>query len=305
MLNNIQQLINSPSGVRLASLLGRGLPPRVGYALADLVARQIAKRTDFELVQAVQANQWVVRGENLSAQELDLVVREVFQYAARSTFDLYHYIHFPHATREMIVMDEPTRTLFNRPEFDQRGLVVVGLHLSAFDLVLQSLCVQGMKPLVLTIPDPQGGRRLEYEMRRKTGMNLLPASVGAIRQALRHLQKGGYIVTGIDRPVKEPRGYPKFFGRPAALPMHHIFLANKARVPVMLMVARWQSDGKYQIQSSELIEMDSHANRETGALQNAEKVLYIAEQFIRQAPEQWTMTIPVWPEVLKIQQRGK
>jgi phosphatidylinositol dimannoside acyltransferase len=304
MAINLQQVINSRSGVRLASLLGRGLPPRLGYALADMAARQIARRSDSELVRAVQANQWVVRGENLSAQALDLAVREVFHHAARVTYDLYHYIHFPHATREMIVMDEPTHKLFNRPKFDQRGLVVVGLHLSAFDLVLQSLCTQGMKPLVLTIPDPQGGRRLEYEMRKKTGMHLLPASVGSVRHAIRHLQKGGYVVTGIDRPIPRPEGYPRFFGRPASLPMHHIFLAIQARVPVLLMVTRWQSDGKYHIHTSELVEMDPHADRKIGVLQNAEKVLYIAEQFIRQAPEQWTMTIPVWPEVLYILKRG-
>jgi lauroyl/myristoyl acyltransferase len=300
MTIDLQQVINSPYGVRLASLLGRGLPPRLGYAVAHLAAGQVVRRPDSALVRAVRANQWVARGESLSSQELDLAVREVFRHAARATFDLYHYIHDPQASWERIVLDEGIRQLFERPEFDERGLVVVGLHLSAFDLVLQSVCAQGLRPLVLTIPDPQGGRRLEYEMRKRTGMNLLPASLGAMRQALRHLQQGGYVVTGIDRPIPEPVDRPLFFGRPSALPMHHIYLASKAQAPVMLMVTRWQPDGKYHLQTSELIEMENHPNKETGEIENAEKVLTIAEQFIRQAPEQWTMTLPVWPEVLKI-----
>lgn len=304
MVINLQQVINSPSGVRLVSLLGRGLPPRLGYAIADLAAGQIARRPDSTLVQAVLANQWVVRGEKLSPQALASAVQDVFRHAARATFDLYHYIHNPQFIKQRIVLDAPARRLFKRPEYDQRGLVVVSLHLSAFDLVLQSLCTQGMKPLVLTIPDPQGGRRLEYEMRKRTGMNLLPASVGAMRQALQHLLKGGYVVTGIDRPVSGTAAHPQFFGRPAALPMHHIFLASKAEVPVMIMATHWQPDGKYHILTSEMIEMDTHPKRGNGVLRNAEKVLYVAEQFVRQAPEQWTMTLPVWPEVLDIMKRA-
>jgi phosphatidylinositol dimannoside acyltransferase len=304
MAINFNHLINSPSGVRLASRLGSILPPRLGYALAEVIAGRISSQPDSAIVRAVQANQWVVRGENLPRSELLLATQNVFKHAARSTYDLYHYIHDPTSVFRRTVLDNATKQLFERSEFDRRGLVVVGLHLSAFDLVLQALCAQGMKPLVLTIPNPQGGRRLEYEMRKRTGMNLLPASVGAMRHALQHLQKGGYVVTGIDRPISNASSQPKFFGRPAALPTHHVFLASRAKVPVMIIVTHWGSDGKYHVLTSEMIEMDRYSHRETGLLRNAEKVLYIAEQFIRQAPEQWTMTLPVWPEVLDILRRG-
>jgi lauroyl/myristoyl acyltransferase len=304
MAKNLQRVINSPSGIRLVSLLGRCLPPRLGYAIANIIAVQISKRTGSDLVRSVQANQWVVRGETLSSQELDMAVRDVLVNTARVTFDLYHYIHDTQAAKRLIVMDDATQHLFHRPEFDRRGLVVAGLHMSAFDLVLQTLCATGMRPLVLTIPDPQGGRMLEYEMRRRIGMNILPASVGSLRHALRHLKQGGFVVTGIDRPISDPGAYPLFFGRHAGLPMHYVFLASKAHVPVMVMVARWQPDGKYHINTSELIEMDAHPDREIGAIRNAEKVLYQAERFIRQVPEQWLMTLPVWPEVFQNLKRG-
>jgi KDO2-lipid IV(A) lauroyltransferase len=188
--------------------------------------------------------------------------------------------------------------LAQRSEFDERGLMIVGLHLSNFDLVLQRLCRQGMKPFVLTIAEPQGGRRMEFEMRKRTGMNLVPVSVGALRQALQYLQRGGMVLTGIDRPILEPRACPRFFGRPAALPMHHIFLATKAKVPIMIMVTNFQPDGKYHVLTSDLIEMDSQPDRGQEMLHNAEKVLCIAEKFIRQAPEQWSVSLPVWPEIM-------
>jgi lauroyl/myristoyl acyltransferase len=158
---------------------------------------------------------------------------------------------------------------------------------------LQWMCKQGMQPLVLTIPDPQGGRRVEFEKRRQTGMNLVPASIGALRSAISHLKRGGIVLTGIDRPVPDPKDCPRFFGRPAALPIHHAFLAAKAGVPVQIVVTQLQADRKYHVLCSEPIELEGGT-----ALQNAEKVLSIAEDFIRQAPAQWSVPLAVWPEAV-------
>ena len=105
------------------------------------------------------------------------------------------------------------------------------------------------------------------------------------------------MVTGIDRPVPQPEFQPRFFGRPASLPLHYIFLAIKARVPVRIIITRLHSDGKCRVVASDLIEMDTHFYDEANALRNAEMVLYIAESFIRQAPEQWSVSLPVWPEI--------
>lgn len=296
---DIQKITNSPFSLNLVTLLGRVLPVRLGHQIADFVAEKIAAQQESQLVQAIRANQWVVRGENLDKYALELATRDTLRHTARSLFDLYHYIHDPEATRRLIVLNTTTQQLMQRTEFDERGLMVVGLHLSNFDLILQWLCRQGMKPLVLTIPNPQGNHRLEYEMRKRTGMNLVPASVSTLRQALRHLQQGGFVLTGIDRPIPDPGACPRFFGRPATLPMHHIYLATKAKVPVLLILAMQRADGKCHVLTSDLIEMDTYQDRETGAIRNAEKVLSIAEGFIRQVPEQWSVPLPVWPEVMR------
>lgn len=93
---------------------------------------------------------------------------------------------------------------------------------------------------------------------------------------------------------------PRFFGRPAMLPTHHIFLAAKARVPVMLISTHLRPDGKYQIFTSDRIELDHDPDREKGMKLNAEKVLQVAEGFVRRAPQQWSMSLPVWPEALDL-----
>lgn len=260
----------------------------------------MAARRDSKLTRVVRTNQWVVRGADLEKQVLDQAVVETLRNNARDIYNLYHNIQNPEATQRMIVISPVDGELVTRPEFSDRGLVIVGLHLSNFDLILQSICRQGFKAMVLTIPNPQGGRRVEYEIRRRTGMNLVPASVSALKQAVKHLERGGMVLTGLDRPVHEPKYRPNFFGCPASLPTHYISLATKACVPIVVMAAIQQADGKYHVMSSEPIEMEHDPDHGRGIVRNAEKVLKQAETFIRLAPQQWNVPLPVWPELLDI-----
>lgn len=140
---------------------------------------------------------------------------------------------------------------------------------------------------------------MEYELRKKTGMNLVPASVSALRRAVRYLEEGGMVLTGFDRPVPDAKYRPRFFGHAAPLPIHSVYLASKARVPVVIMAAIQQTDGRYQVMNSEPIEMEYDPDHMRENLRNAEKVLRRAEDFIRLAPQQWNMPLPVWPEMLE------
>jgi lauroyl/myristoyl acyltransferase len=299
MSDSITETIVAELGLRLASLVGLLLPPRLGYAAADFIADRIAARRDAGMVQAVRVNQWVVRGEKLEGKALDRAVRETIRHSARSIFDLHRALQRPRAVQKSIFFDAGARHVMERPEYGERGLVVASLHLGNFDLILHMLTLRGMKSIVLTIPDAQdGGHRMEYESRKRAGVKLLPASFDSYREALRHLQRGGLVATGIDRPIERPRIRPLFFGRPASVPLHHIILALRAKAPIMLLVTVRRPDGKHVITSSDLIEMDPHPDRETEVRRNAEKILRAAEAFIRKNPGQWTVPLPVWPEAL-------
>ena len=300
MALDLQQLINSSLSLRLMSAVARSLPPRLGHRVAFAIADLFARRPESGPVQAMRLNQWVASRQALEGEKLDQAVRETLRCSARFLFDVYHYRDDYDAARQLIVVDPSFQQITQRPEFDSRGLVITGLHLSGFDLVLQWLVKGGLKLLVLTISDPQGGRRIEYETRKQIGMNLMPASFSTIRQAIKHLQKGGMVLTGVDRPIEAPEVMPHFFGHPAPLPVHHIFLAMKARVPLMLAFTYLWPDGRYHVFASDPIEMDSVDTSPEILLRNAENVLGRAEEFIRQAPRQWSVPLPVWPDLLNI-----
>ena len=298
MAINLQSIINSQLGVRIVSFLGRTIPPSIGYPTADLVTGWMARQRRSNLIRTIRTNQWVVREEALDKDALDLAVRETLQNIGYSLYSLHHYIHDLEAVKERLDLNPVARGLVERPELGNQGLMLVGLHLSNFDLILQSMSMQGLRAMVLTIPDPQNGRRLEYEMRKRTGMNLVPASLTTMKQAVQHLESGGVVLTGMDRPVLNPKVRPRFFGRPSNLPVHHIYLAMKARVPVMIVAARLGPDDCYHVTTSEPIAMEVHPDHEMGTLHNAERVLKVAERFISQAPEQWSISLPVWPDLL-------
>ena len=298
MAIDLQQLINSPYTILIVSFLARVIPPAFGYPACDWIGKWAARRQDSRLTQAVRLNQWMARGASLDPHSLDEAVRETLQNNARDIYNLYHSLDHPQEVWQRLCLSPLAEKFVKRPEFDGRGLMVVGIHLSSFDSIMLSMVHQGAKAMILTIPDPQGGRRAEYEMRRRTGMNIVPASRDAFRKAIRHLGMGGLVLTGIDRPVDNTRLQPQFFGQPAPLPTHHISLALRARVPVVLVAVIQQKDGRYSVLSSEPVEMEHHTDHDTAILKNAEKVLLEAENFIRLAPRQWNVPLPVWPQLL-------
>lgn len=297
---DVQQVINSPYTVKLASLLARITPPGIAHPVCDFLGNWMAARRESQVTRAVRTNQWVARGGRLESTALDHAVAETLRSNARDIYSLYHNLENPETIQRMIVINPLGRELVERPAFAERGLLIVGVHLSNFDLILQSICRQGFNAMVLTIPDPKGGRRVEYEIRRRTGMNLVPASLGGLKKAVKHLEQGGMVLTGMDRPIRDPKHRPMFFGHPASLPTHHIALATKACVPVVVMAAIQQADGKYHVMSSEPMEMEHDSDHGKEIVRNAEKVLKQAETFIQLAPHQWNVSLPVWPELLDI-----
>ncbi len=293
-----RNIINSRYGLDLAYLIGRYTPNLLGRWIAEFAADRIVARKNWKLVKAARLNQWVARGENLDRAALDEAVRENFRATARSIFDLYHNINNPENFRKIIDVHPIAEEFLKRPEYSERGLVVAGLHMGSFDFIGQAAGLSGVKAIYLGLPELNPGYQKQSEMRREKGMNIIPTNPATIKQAIKRLKAGGVVMTGFDRPDETVPYRPLFFGRPAALPIHHIFIALKAKVPMMVASVHWKPDGKYHFMFSEPIEMQPHPDRRTEIIQNAENVLKVAEGFIRQAPGQWEMTFPVWPEAM-------
>ncbi|MGH2619898.1 MAG: lysophospholipid acyltransferase family protein, partial [Anaerolineales bacterium] len=131
-------------------------------------------------------------------------------------------------------------------------------------------------------------------IRRSFGVDLSPTNFNSLRQAIRHLRKGGMVVTAVDRP--DPQGeLLEFFGRPARLLVGHARLAIRTGAPIIVGGTYQEANGRYRAVLLDVLESNPYADKPTGELELAQAVMRIHEHFIRQRPDQWMMFHPVWP----------
>ncbi|MEA3377030.1 MAG: lysophospholipid acyltransferase family protein [Chloroflexota bacterium] len=294
-----QDVINSRLGVGFALGLGRLTPPRLGHRLSDLIADRVSARRGWNLVRAVRANQWVVGGANLSTDALDRTVRHTFHHTARCLYDYYHNLNDRSAMDSLVAFEPDVDRLLTAMSQRETTGILVGPHMSNFDFVARAIALKGVRLMALSFSQPGSGYRWQNQLRQECGIDVSPASMGSLLRATRRLRAGDAVITGLDRPLPGSRYQPRFFGRPAPLSAMHVFLALKTNVPVYVLAAVMRPDGIYQIKGSEAIHMVPRPDRHAQVVHNAERVLAVAEDFIRLAPYQWSMFYPVWPEALE------
>jgi lauroyl/myristoyl acyltransferase len=295
---NLQELLNSRAGGKIALTLARIMPLEVGYRVSRMFADWIASKDELPIVKGIRLNQWVVSGKLLSSNQLDLAVRDTLRHTARSMFLLFHFwTNYP-ALQRMIEFSPYAKFLLEDKTQKKEGAVVVSVHLSYFDLVIQAVAAQGLDLTAMSLPEANETVEWQHEFRRKSGVEILPASISNIRKAIDRLKSGGFILTGIDRPMQDLKYSPRFFGHAARLPTHHVYMAIKAKVPVVVVAAIMGTDGICQILASDPVYMEPKPDRRDEIIYNAEVVLKLAQGFIDQSPQQWSMFHPVWPEFL-------
>ncbi len=291
-----QSFLNSSQAGAIALVISRSIPPELGQRLSCSLADRIANRKDLPLVRAVRANQWMIAGQSLTQAQLDQATRETLRCTAHSFYTLFHNLQKPQAMQSLVNFDPRAEEIIRLSQTGERGVIVAGLHLSNFDLVAMAAANRGIKALAITLNEVKRGIQWQHRLRRKAGLEVLPASVAVFHQAVRRLKAGECLITGIDHPLADCKRCPDFYGYPASLPTHHIRLALQANVPVVVMAAVLHPDGIYHTLSSDYIEMKHYPDREDDILCNAERVLEIAAGFIAQAPTQWAVFQPVWPQ---------
>lgn len=296
---NLQSFSSSRLGIAVALGIGRFIPPRIGYPMTEAIARWIVSKKQSDIVQAVRVNQWMVSRDGITSEQLDDMVYKTFRHQTRCLYMYYRHLYDPKTSEDLIEITPKLAEVIKKSQNNTNPSVLVGIHMSNFDLIAYKASQHGLNALGLALGDPTGGHQWQYDIRQSYGFNVVPANISTIRAAEKRLREGGTVLTGIDRPLLRSKYHPKFFGHPAALPVMHIHLAMRTNVPVILIAPIMDSDGLFRILASDPIPMDHHSEKKAAITHNAEKVLKVAEGFIEQAPYQWVMFYPVWPAALE------
>ncbi len=292
---DLQRLINT----RFATQIGLGvigrMPARAGYWLADFAADRLSSQREQPMIAGLRGNLRVACGEGLSSVEFEQVARQTMRNRARALFDFYHTLGNDPEMMAMLNSNPRFTELLDKNINKTQGAVVVMIHMGNPELTAIACPLMGLRGLGLTFPGESGGYELLNEIRERVGVQAIPTTMASIKKAVQYLKDKGTIFTGLDRPLPESGYQPRFFGKPTPLPVHHVMMALKADVPVVVVGSKRQTDGKYDLLISDFVYMERHSDRKTELLANTERLLAVAEDFIRQAPEQWTMFYPLWP----------
>ena len=295
---NLQTILNSSLGVGTSLILGQIIPEKAAYRFVNFMARRIVSKPDRVMVKATRANQWVVAGENISSEELDRRTLAVFGSIGCSLFDFYHNLRRPQKIKDLMIFSPRFQNVFQERLEEKHGAIFIATHTSAFDLAGAALALNGLCFQTLSFPNVNDGYAWQNRIRRHLNLDVTPLSMSSLQLARERLQKGGTVLSGLDRPHPGSTYKPHFFGRPAALPVFHVRLGLRNDCPIYVIGVNTQPDGNYMIDCSDPIWMQPDSDPYAEIIKNAETVLRAGEIFIRKAPEQWAMTYPVWPEVM-------
>ena len=292
-MTRMKPLFHTVRANKVGLWLGRVLPHWAGYTLTDTVARLIVLPQRSRTVRTILANQRVIQ-PNLTVRDLKDIPFRTMKTFGRSLYDYYHIYDHPEKVEALVEVSPAVETLLQNQGKDGRGLVMVMPHTPGFDLAGMRLIRLGLQVFVLSVPDPAGAYQWQNHLRQGYGMDIQPFSPQAIQTARQYLQAGKAVLTGVDRPNPDGTYEPRFFGRPAKLPVAHIRLALRTNSPVCVIGCLAKPGGGYLVDCTAPIEMLPHPDLHTEIIYNAERVLEMLANFILQAPDQWAMYFPVW-----------
>ena len=278
-------------GIRLAQVM----PRTVGYGLARFAAAIIA-RTKPELYYVVQANLRQILGPSVTAEELAHKTQAVFAHAGQTYYDFFHALDDNAAQIAHAITVPPEMLALVRGEMAQgHGCLLLGAHISNFDLGILALGTFDLPIQALSLPNPNEGFTIFNRLRAKWGLDITPITPQSLRQAIRRLKEGGLVMTAFDRPIPDDQHLIPFFGRPAyfALGPARLAVMTKAKV---FMGSCYYEAGQGYIMHAQPIEMVYSGNRQSDVETNACRMAEVLESYVRQRPEQWLMFHPFWPQ---------
>jgi KDO2-lipid IV(A) lauroyltransferase len=180
----------------------------------------------------------------------------------------------------------------------EEGAMLMIPHVGNYELAGLAAALRGGVGIALTHPVQPGGYQYLDKMRREYGIQAMPTSISTFKVATQALREGSTVATGLERPMPGSGYRPNFFGRQAAMPVHHVVLAMKANVPMMMAHVHRRSDGKQVVSASDPISVEKYGDRKSTITANVECMLRMCAEVIRRDPYQWAMFFAVWPEAV-------
>ena len=301
---NLVDFLKADTPVRLGLWLGRVMPLERGRKIALKLGAFLASRKKNPIRLGILANQTVIAGGKLSPEELDQRVLETCQSLVVNLFEYFYYYRHREELKSAYTLSTQAQEMLFEDGNQGEALLFMGPHLGNFDLMSSIVAEYGIKGLVLAVPSPTEAYKAQNKLRAEQGLNVVPMSLNAFRQARKVLAEKGVVITGLDRPSEDPnlRRMPLFFGQPSRLPTFYEKLAVDSGAKIRLGAAIRQEDGRYHVLASEPIYFSASDEADDG---NIKKITTVIEPWIWQYATQWAIIKPLWATQTTIEEANK
>ncbi len=276
--------------------LAQGLPRWIGYGLARMIGKTIA-RSKPAVYWQVRENLSHVMGVSVNDPSLDDLTRTAFINAGHYYYDYYHHVlKTAKKIHEMVHIPDEFVDLVHQFQSQGRGVQIIGMHVSNFDLGAIAVAATGLEIQALSTANIEQGYQFQNELRERWGFDVTPISPPALRKAIENLKQGKIVTTALDWPQPNDDFKIDVFGKPAYVPLGPARLGLMTDA-VTIMVS-FYNKGKhtYGMNFSEPIEMVRTGQKQNDIFTNTELMVTYMESQIRQRPEQWMMFHKLWPE---------
>jgi lauroyl/myristoyl acyltransferase len=288
-----QDALSGQLPIRIGHWIGQHMPRSVGYGLSRAIARFVVHFKPV-VYWTVRRNLRQVMGHDVD----DEMIHQVFYHAGQTYYDFFRAVGQPSSEIVRSVgISSATLDLMRSEMAAGRGVLLLGVHMSNFDLALLMLGAQGLPAQILSLASPQPGYDLLDDMRKVESLEATMISPQSLRAAVRRLKGGGLVMTGADRPVPGDQALTEFFGRLACLPVGPARMALMTGATVLLGACVYDPEEGYVLDISGPIEMVRTGNREEDVLASTRRLAVVMEEYVRAHPAQWMMFHPVWPDL--------
>jgi len=175
------------------------------------------------------------------------------------------------------------------------GVIVVTAHLGNLEVVMHIAPIYGLSITgVVEHIKPERVHRYFVEQRISHGVHLIPSD-GPMIGLIRALRRGEIVGLAADRALTDDGYRVRFFGSPALLPDGGVRLALRTGTPLLAAFTQRLPDNSFRLTIEPVLDPPHKSDSEADVTAGVEQVAAIMERHISRHPEQWTLSVPIWP----------
>lgn len=268
------------------------LPPKVGYALADMVGwgtyRLWHRGRRYSRIGMAQ-----VLGPGASAHTVDRLAERAVRNYCKYLVDFMRLPSQRLAHLERQVRFDGLEHLYRAREA-KHGVIIVGLHLGNWDMA-GAMAAHIHQPITV-IGDTLSPRELGQwvgRTRERLGMRIIPKEKGA-RPVLEALRRGEFLCLLIDGPNAREGVEVTFFGAPIQVPAGIASLSLRTQAPILTAAVSRQQDNTFCLHIQPQVKVHPSGDPRQDARALTQAVMASLEGLVRRFPDQWYVFHQMW-----------